>query len=359
MLYLPIQVSANGEATEAQTESLSPTERRDDSPLASRGLAVLFPGQGSQRVGMAARLLSISRAAREVFAEADRALDFSLSRLCVEGDADELADTTNTQPALLTTSVAYFEHFKERLREIGGRFSPTLFAGHSLGQFSAAVASESMPLSEGLRLVSERGRVMKEWAAHRPGGLATVFGLPREALEEICAAASGEEFVAIAAHNAPTQFVISGDMGALEHAMRLARERGATVLRLPISVPGHTPAMEEAARQLSRVIETTRFRPPTAPLVSNINGVLLTSADDVRQELSDQICAAVEWVRCMGAMVNEGVSTFVDVGPGRALSNIARRFSDNLSFLNVEDARMDDLSRLLLPPKPVETSQPA
>lgn len=307
-------------------------------------------------MGMAARLLSISRAAREVFAEADRALDFSLSRLCVEGDAEELSDTTNTQPALLTTSIAYFEHLKERLREIGGRLTPGLFAGHSLGQFSAAVASESVPLEEGVRLVAERGRVMKEWASRRPGGLATVFGLSKEVLEEICASVSDGEMVAVAAHNAPGQFVISGDIVPLERAMRLARERGATVLKLPISVPGHTPAMREVAHQLGLFIEKTRFRAPTAPLVSNINGRLLTSAEDVRQELSDQICAAVEWVRCMGAMVNEGVSTFVDVGPGRALSNIARRFSDNLRFLSLEDARLDDLASLARPAKPVETT---
>jgi [acyl-carrier-protein] S-malonyltransferase len=212
-------------------------------------------------------------------------------------------------------------------------------------------------LSEGLRLVSERGRVMKEWAVSRPGGLATVFGVEKEALEYICMLVSSEhEAVAIAAHNAPGQFVLSGDLAPLELAMHLARERGGTVLRLPISVPGHTPAMQEAARKLGVVIGTTRFQAPTAPLISNINGRVLVTAEDVRQELSDQICAAVEWVRCMGSMVNQGVSTFVEVGPGRSLANIARRFSDNFRFLNVEDAQLDELISLQ---KPVETSQPA
>jgi [acyl-carrier-protein] S-malonyltransferase len=315
--------------------------------------ALLFPGQGAQRPGMAARLLEISRAARAVFEEADRALDFSLSRLCVEGDAEELADTENTQPALLATSVAYFEYLKERLREFGARLTPSVFAGHSLGQFSAAVASEAVPLDDGLRLVSQRGRIMKEWARKRPGGLATIIGLRQEQVEDICAKVSGAEIVAIAVHNAPLQFVISGDLAPLELAMQAARERGATAIRLPISVPGHTPVMREAADELGRVIRVTRFREPTAPLVSNIDGSLLVSADEVRQELADQICAAVHWVRCMGAMVNQGIATFVEVGPGRSLTNIARRFSGTLPFLPLEDARGDQLVAI---GRPLESS---
>jgi [acyl-carrier-protein] S-malonyltransferase len=318
--------------------------------------ALLFPGQGSQRPGMAARLLEISRAARAVFEEADRALDFSLSRLCVEGDADELDDTENTQPALLATSVAYFEYLKERLREFGARLTPSAFAGHSLGQFSAAVASESVPLDDGLHLVSERGRIMKEWARKRPGGLATILGLRQEEVEDICSRVSNPETVAIAAHNAPRQFVISGDMGPLERAMQSARERGATAIRLAISVPGHTPAMRDAADELGRVIHVTRFRKPSAPLVSNIDGDLLTTADEVRQELADQICAAVQWVRCMGAMVNQGIATFVEVGPGRSLTNIARRFGANLPFVPLEDAHTDQLVAIGYP---LESGQPA
>jgi len=318
--------------------------------------ALLFPGQGSQRPGMAARLLEISRAARAVFEEADRALDFSLSRLCVEADADELDDTENTQPAVLATSVAYFEYLKERVREVGGRLAPSAFAGHSLGQFSAAVAAEAVPLGDGLQLVSERGRIMKEWAQNRPGGLATVLGLGKPEVQEICAAVSGDESVAIAVHNAPNQFVISGDIAPLERAMQMARERGASVKRLPISVPGHTPVMRAAAEQLKPVILKTRFATPTAPVVSNIDGDLLTTADEVMQELSDQICEAVEWVRCMGTMLNQGIVNFVEVGPGRTLSNIARRFSANLPFVSVEDARPDEL-RLI--GQPLESGQPA
>ncbi len=301
---------------------------------------------------MAARLLELSRAARAVFEEADRALDMSLSTLCVDADAEELGDTMNTQPALLATSIAYFEYLRERLRELGSRITPTLFAGHSLGQFSAAVAAEALPLKDGLHLVRERGRIMKDWARHRPGGLATVFGLDRDVLNEICESASEVEAVAVAAHNAPTQLVIAGDQGPLEEAMRLARERGATVLRLPISVPGHTPEMRDAANEMERILSSLRFRDPTVPLVSNISGGLLTTAEEVRQELGEQICAAVEWVRCMGSMVNHGVATFVEVGPGRALSNIAGRFGQNFRLLAVDGAKDYELAALGVPLEP-------
>ena len=295
---------------------------------------------------MAARLIEISRAARAVFEEADRALDFSLSRLCVEADAEELSDTTNTQPDIVTTSIAYFEYLKERLREIGGRLAPSVFAGHSLGQFSAAVASGSVRLSDGLQLVSERGRIMKEWARDRPGGLATVFGLDKPNVEDICASVSDGESVAIAAHNAPGQFVISGDIGPLERAMQLVRERGGTVLRLPISVPGHTPVMRDAASQLGGIIHRTPFFAPSAPLVSNITGGPLTTAEDVRQELSDQICAAVQWARCVAAMVNEGASPFVEVGPGQALSNLVRRIKGDAAVLGTETASAAEILEL-------------
>jgi [acyl-carrier-protein] S-malonyltransferase len=306
-------------------------------------LALLFPGQGSQRAGMAARLLEISRAARAVFEEADRELDFSLSRLCVEADSDELADTENTQPALLTTSIAYFEHLRERLREARTRLMPSLFAGHSLGQFSAAVASESLPLSEGLRLVRERGRIMKNWAAQRPGGLATIFGLDRGVLQRICEEASTNGSVGIAVHNAPGQYVISGDIEPLSRAMNAVNQLGGRAKRLPISVPGHTPVMKEAAREMERILSQTTFRDPNAPIVSNISGNLLTTAEEVRNELAGQICAAVEWVHCMGEMMNQGIATFVEVGPGRALSNIAGRFGNNLRFVTIEEAQEHDL----------------
>ncbi|MGE0058714.1 MAG: ACP S-malonyltransferase, partial [Dehalococcoidia bacterium] len=196
----------------------------------------------------------------------------------------------------------------------------------------------------------------------RPGGLATIFGLSREEVQAICEEVSDFEVVNVAVHNAPNQFVISGDMAPLEKAMALSKQRGARAIKLPISVPGHTPVMRDAADEMERILLRTSFRDPNAPIVSNIHGGLLVTAEDVRAELGGQICAAVEWVRCMGSMVNEGVATFVEIGPGRALSNIAGRFGDNLRFLTVEDAQDHDLLSLSLPsidPKPSSSPAPA
>jgi [acyl-carrier-protein] S-malonyltransferase len=211
-------------------------------------------------------------------------------------------------------------------------------AGHSLGQFSAAVAANSLDFQDGLRLVLERGRIMAEWARTRPGGLAAVLGLSDRAVRQVCRDASPEGKVGVAVLNAPGQTVISGEMNALQRAMALARERGARVLRLPISVPGHTPLMRDAAREMSRSMAGVSFRDPEPPLMSNISARLLTTAEDVRAELSNQICAAVQWARCVAAMANQGAGQFVEVGPGQALSNLLRRISGDAEVLHAEDA---------------------
>lgn len=311
-----------------------------------RGLALLFPGQGSQHAGMGKRIAKISEAARQVFAQADDVLDFPVSRLCFEGSEEELKDTVNTQPAMLTTSIAYFAYLRERLQEMGRRLRPSFFAGHSLGQFSAAVATDSLDFSDGLRLVRERGRIMAEWASKRPGGLATILGMSNVDVRQVCHDVSPGGEVAVAVLNSPNQTVISGDTDALERAMKLARDRGGRVLRLPISVPGHTPLMSDAARELSRFISKLPFREPNTPIVSNISAKLLTTAEEVRQELSDQICAAVEWARCVVAMANEGVDTFVEVGPGQALSKMMRNIQDEVQMFNAEHASADELETL-------------
>ncbi len=311
-----------------------------------RGLALLFPGQGSQHAGMGQRIAEASQAARQVFAQADEVLGFPISRVCFEGSHEELADTVNTQPAILTTSLAYLAYLRERLQETGRRLRPSFVAGHSLGQFSAAVGANALDFSDGLRLVLERGRIMAEWARTRPGGLATVLGLNDRAVRQVCREASPEGRVGVAVVNGPGQTVISGETGALQRAMALARERGARVLRLPISVPGHTPLMRDAARELSRFIQSLSFREPNPPIVSNISARLLTTADEVREELSNQICAAVQWARCVLAMVNEGAGLFVEVGPGQVLSKLVRRITGDADVFGAEDASPADLLSL-------------
>lgn len=321
----------------------------NDGSAPERKLALLFPGQGSQHPGMGRRIHEISSAARRVFAQADEVLGFRLSRLCFEGPEEELENTINTQPAILATSMAYLAFMRERLEELGKRRMPSLVAGHSLGQFTAAVASGALDFADGLRLVVERARIMAEWARSRPGGLASILGLNSEDVERVCQEASGRESAWVAVVNAPGQTVIAGETSALQRAMALAHERGAKVLRLPIGVPGHSPVMRDAARELSRFISTLKFRDPQPPLVSNISAQLVSSAEDVRQELSEQICAAVQWAGCFLAMLNEGTSTFVEVGPGHALSRIARRIHEGVRVVTLHDGLPDELLSAGLP----------
>ena len=305
-------------------------------PQARRGLALLFPGQGSQHTGMGQRIAEISQAARDIFAQADETLGYRISRVCFEGSKEELEDTVNTQPAIITTSLAYLAYIRERLQETGRKLTPSFMAGHSLGQFAAAVGADSLDFSDGVRLVQERGRIMAEWARTRPGGLASILGMSESDVHDVCKEASPKGEVAVAVVNSPGQTVISGAAGALDRAVDVARERGARVIRLPISVPSHTPMMDEAARELARFIDKVEFRAPNTPLVSNISAQLLTTAEEVRQELSDQICSAVQWARCVTAMTDGGADSFVDVGPGQALSNILRRIRGDAEVFNAE-----------------------
>ena len=315
-------------------------------PASSGGLALLFPGQGSQRAGMGKRIAENSGAARETFAQADEVLGIRISHLCFEGSERELADTVNTQPAILTTSLAHLGYLQELLQEQGRRLRPALIAGHSLGQFTAAVAADALDFSDGLRLVQERGRIMAEWARKRPGGLASVLGLSDDIVSELCREASPEGKVGVAVFNTPGQVVISGEQDALQQAMTLVRERGGRAKRLPISVPGHIPIMRDAADELSRFISTLKFREPKMPLVSNISAKLLTTAGAVRQELADQICAPVQWVRCVATMANEGTEAFLELGPGQTLSKMIRRILDDAQTHSAENISPEELREL-------------
>ena len=311
------------------------------------GLALIFPGQGSQQPGMGKRLAEISQAAREMFAQADEVLGVKISDLCFEGSEEELADTENTQPALLTTSLAHLAFLRERLQEIGHRLAPGLIAGHSLGQYSAAVASDSLDFRDGLRLVQERGRIMADWATRHPGGLAAVLGLDEDVVGQICSDVSAGGAVGVAVVNCPGQTVISGESEPLEEAMALARERGGKVRRLSISVPSHIPLMRDAAKELSGFINKLPFRDPNPPLVSNISSKLLTTAEEVRKELSDQISSTIEWARCVLAMADHGSNPFIEVGPGKALTNLMKRIRGDIEVFTAEtasDAQLLDLA---------------
>jgi [acyl-carrier-protein] S-malonyltransferase len=298
--------------------------------------AYLFPGQGSQYVGMGRGLHAASPAARTVFAQADHILGISLSRLCFEGPAEPLNDTLNTQPAILATSIAALRVLEER-----GMDSPAYVAGHSMGEFSALVAAGALSFEDGLRLVRERGRLMKQAGERSPGGMAAVLGLERESLDRICAAVQEQsgEYIGTANDNCPGQFVISGTTDALERAMDLAKEQGARrVIRLAVSIAAHSPLMAEAAAQFRRLLDATPFRKPAIPLVANATARPLTSPDDICDVLGRQLTSPVRWTESVRWMIGHGVTRFVEVGPKEVLTGLLRRIDRTAEGLTTTQA---------------------
>ncbi|TMF03300.1 MAG: ACP S-malonyltransferase [Chloroflexi bacterium] len=291
---------------------------------------------------MGKALYDASSAARRVFQQADEVLGFELSQLCFEGPAEELEDTINAQPAILTVSLACLAAMRERLEAVGQKWQPPRFvAGHSLGEYTALVAAGSLEFSDALRLVRERGRLMKEQGNHRPGGMAAVIGLERQCLEQTCEQASSETggIVSVENANSPEQFVISGELAALNRAIELIREAGArTVVPLRISIASHSPLMQQAASRLAEIIDRSPLRDPQVPVVTNIAGQVRTSAEHIRAELASQMVAPVEWVGSVREMVANGVDTFVEIGPGQVLSRLIRRISSDVKAISLNDA---------------------
>ncbi len=312
-------------------------------PLANRtgDLALVFPGQGSQFVGMGRTLTDQSAAARQVLDEADCVLGFPLSTLCFDGPAEELEDTYNSQPAIFAVSVAALVALKERVAAegiSGGSLSPTLLAGHSLGEFTALVAAESLSFADALRLVRERGRLMKEAGTERPGGMAAVLGLDDAALKEVVAEAKGDDVLVIANANCPGQTVISGELAPLERAVDLAKARGAKrVARLAITIASHSPLMAAASERLRALIADVPILTPRVPVVANESGTLMKSVGDIRRELAHHVERPVNWTHTITVMAGAGVSTFVEVGPGQALAGLIKRIDRDVTTLRLED----------------------
>lgn len=312
-------------------------------------IAVVFPGQGSQFVGMGRDVYEASAAARRVFHQAEEALGIDLRRICFEGPEELLRETINAQPAILTTSIACWEALKEQWAAMGDVVRPRFFAGHSLGEFSALVAAGSLDFKEAVRLVRERGRLMKEEGDRNPGGMAAVIGLADDVLERLCLEARAKGVVHPANYNAPGQTVISGELAALTAAIELAVERGARkVVRLAISIASHSPVMHQAGERFAQALQVVRLSDARIPIIANLSARAITSADDIRRELAEQITGSVRWSQSVRAMVEAGVHTVVEVGPGEALAGISKRVSRDLHAFSVDSmATIADLPRKL------------
>lgn len=299
--------------------------------------AFIFPGQGSQYAGMGRELSESSPVARAVFDEADEVLGFRLSRLCFEGPQEELTLTENAQPALLAASVAVFRV----LREEG--VGADLVAGHSLGEYSALVAAESLILADALRLVRERGRLMQEAVPVGTGAMAAVIGLPLEEVEKICREAAEDEIVAPANQNSPEQIAISGHARAVERAGRMAAERGAKrVIPLPVSAPFHCALMLPAQQKMAPLLNEADFRALQVPLVNNVDAELVRSGIDAREGLIRQISSMVRWTGDLKRLYGEGARDFVEVGPGRVLTGLVRRTLSDVRVKSVEKPEQVD-----------------
>src|SRR5215212_730695 len=298
-----------------------------------RQLTIIFPGQGSQSPGMGKELFEKFPVARQVFEEADDALGFSMSRLCFEGPAEDLQLTENTQPAILTVSVAAF-----RAMLAAGIEAPAFVAGHSLGEYSALVAAGALTLSDAVRTVRARGRYMQEAVPVGTGAMAAVIGGELAQIERICAEARGDQVCSIANFNAPNQAVIAGNAEAVDRAVELLSGVARKVVKLKVSAPFHCALMKPAQDRLARDLDQLSFSEPAMPVVTNVDARATTAPDELRDALVSQVSAPVRWVESMQLLMSHGVDTFVEAGPGKVLSGLMRQISRDVKMLNVEDA---------------------
>lgn len=295
-------------------------------------IAYIFPGQGSQTVGMGKELYQTSQAARAVFDEADDVLGVKLSQLCFEGPEEELRQTVNAQPALLTTSVAALKAIAEARG--GNAPTPRFVAGHSVGEYAALVAAEAIPFADAVRLVRERGRLMHVAGQVRPGAMAAILGLDMAVAEQLCQQTGAE----IANINCDGQIVISGDKAALVRAIDLSRALGAK-RAIPLVVSGafHSSLMRPAVKGMTKALNTTVLSAPAVPIISNLTAEPIREPQALRQELVEQICSCVRWSESVEYMAAHGVNTFVEVGPGKILSGLVKRIAKDAQTVNVDD----------------------
>ncbi|HXP24055.1 MAG TPA: ACP S-malonyltransferase [Candidatus Sulfotelmatobacter sp.] len=297
-------------------------------------VAFVFPGQASQYPGMGKELAEKYPVARAVFDEADKALGFSVSKLCFEGSEDDLKLTANTQPAILTVSVAASRVLAEK------GITPDFVAGHSLGEYSALVAAGSLKFADAVKLVRKRGTYMQEAVPAGQGAMAAIMGLSPAVVQDACKRAAEGEICAPANLNSPEQTVISGHAGAVKRAVEIASQLGAKrSMVLAVSAPFHSALMMPAQEKLERDLNAIAFADLQVPLVTNVDADSIRQGEEARSALIRQVTMAVRWEESMRMLLDEGVNTFVEVGPGRVLTGLMRQIERSVATLNVEDEK--------------------
>ena len=294
--------------------------------------AFIFPGQGSQYVGMGKEFYDQLRVAKEVFEEADDTLRFSISSLCFQGPEEELRLTENTQPAILTTSIAAL-----KVLQTEKGINPKFAAGHSLGEYSALVASGALSFAEAVQTVRLRGKFMQEAVPVGEGAMAAILGMERKEVEKLCEEAAAGEVLSPANFNCPGQIVIAGHLKAVQRAIEKVKQNGKRAVLLPVSAPFHSPLMKPAGARLEKALEEISIKDLNLPVVTNVEAEINTSKEKVKDLLVAQVSSPVRWEESMRRMIEEGVEQVLEIGPGKVLSGLMKRIDSTVGTGNLED----------------------
>ena len=297
-----------------------------------KGTAFIFPGQGSQYVGMGKEFYDHFRVAKEVFEEADDTLRFSISSLCFQGPEEELRLTENTQPAILTASIAAL-----KVLQTEKGINPQFTAGHSLGEYSALVVSGALSFAEAVQTVRLRGKFMQEAVPVGEGAMAAILGMEREEVEKLCEKAAAGEVLSPANFNCPGQIVIAGQTAAVQRAIERVKQDGKRAVLLPVSAPFHSPLMKPAGVRLERALEGISVKDLNVPVVTNVEAEINTSKDRVKTLLVAQVSSPVRWEESMRKVIKEGIEQVLEIGPGKVLSGLMKRIDPNVETRNLED----------------------